>query len=158
VDDWALYEPDGKVQDRLLEIARQADPGKWTDRLRTPVVLRNKDAVAKLAAARTPLPWPLPRPIHVLGVPGWHFTESAPPSVLLTAARARHPTNFDLAFALGFYHVVRKDDQAVGSLEAARALRPDNAAIRRYWARALKLRRSSPAPGASTRKPSGLAG
>jgi hypothetical protein len=36
VDDWALFEPDEKLRNRLLEVARRADPGAWGNRLRDP--------------------------------------------------------------------------------------------------------------------------
>jgi hypothetical protein len=49
VDDWALHEPEPGLRDRLLEIARRADPGPWTDRLRDPVVRTDRDALGKLA-------------------------------------------------------------------------------------------------------------
>ena len=60
LDDWALYEPDTNLRERLLGIARQADPGPWTDRLREPGGWKNRSTVAKLAAEAGPTPPSLP--------------------------------------------------------------------------------------------------
>src|SRR5262249_674425 len=46
VDDWALYERDEVLRDRLLEVARRADPHPWTERLRRPALWTDRDAVA----------------------------------------------------------------------------------------------------------------
>jgi len=79
-----------------------------------------------------------PEAIHVLA--NWNGT--SPNRPLVTSHGRPRPTPNELRSASpwGFYHVVRKDDQAIGSLEAARALRPDNAAILSYLGEALKLK------------------
>jgi hypothetical protein len=86
------------VRNRLLAAARRADPGAWGDRLRDPAVRASKDAVAKLAADADPAA----TPSASLSVPAELMTRNgldlAP---LLSAPRARHPTDFELAFALG---------------------------------------------------------
>jgi tetratricopeptide (TPR) repeat protein len=51
------------------------------------------------------------------------------PAPKLTAARTAHPADFELAFALALWHTSRRDDQAIGSYEAARSLRPENLAV-----------------------------
>ena len=127
VDDWALYEPDVAVRARLLEIARKADPGAWTDRLRDPAVWSDKAAIAKLAAEVDPTST-APSSLSVLVelMERLQFD----PAPLLTSARAKHPTDFELAFALGLWHGRNsKDGQQIGSYEAARALRPDNVSV-----------------------------
>ncbi len=48
VDDWALCEPERGLRDRLLDVARRADSGSWTDRLRDPALWSDRNAVKKL--------------------------------------------------------------------------------------------------------------
>ncbi len=127
VDDWALYEPDSAISNRLLQIARETDPGPWTDRLRDPGVRTDKAAVAKLALEADPT-----------GTSSAAFSvlaelmirEGQDPAAVLSRARLAHPTDFQLAFVLGLWHTENsKDGQEIGPYEAARALRPDNVAI-----------------------------
>jgi tetratricopeptide (TPR) repeat protein len=126
VDDWALHEPDAATRDRLLEIARAADPGDWTDRLRDPGTWKQKAAVAQLAADADPATVP-PAALSVL----WELMRrnGLNPAPLLAAARAKHPSDFELAFALGLWHTHGGDGPEVGAFEAARALRPENVAV-----------------------------
>jgi tetratricopeptide (TPR) repeat protein len=123
LDDWALYEPDAGVCARLLEVARKADPGTWKNRLRDPAVRADKAAVAALAAGAD-LDATSPAALVVLAE--LMERRGLDPSELLTAARAKHPTNFELAFALGQWHSrTDKDARGAGPYEAARALRPE---------------------------------
>jgi tetratricopeptide (TPR) repeat protein len=126
VDDWALYEPDATVRNRLLEIARKADPGLWTDRLRDPAGWGDNDAVARLAAdadAGSTSSATLSVLATLMERRGLN------PDPLLFAARSKHPTDFELAFALGRWHGENKDGRAIGPYEAARALRPENLTV-----------------------------
>jgi Flp pilus assembly protein TadD/tRNA A-37 threonylcarbamoyl transferase component Bud32 len=135
VDDWALYEPDATLRDRLLEVARKADPGVWTDRLRTPAVRSDRAEVAKLAAAADPST--TPAALSVLAV--LMQRHGLDPSPLLSAARAKHPTDFELAFVLGRWHTLNSKEvpstkreaigREIGPYEAARALRPGNVTV-----------------------------
>ena len=128
VDDWALYEPNEAVRNRLLEIARGADPGPWLNRLRDSAMWRDKAALAKLAAEadpdRTP-PYAWSVLVTLMSLPG----RGLDPPAMLSAARARHPKDFDLAFAVGRWHKNSKTGQAIGPYEAACALRPENLAV-----------------------------
>ena len=125
-DDWALWESDEALRNRLLEVARRADPGPWTDRLRDPAVRSDKAAVAKFAAdANT-----VTTSSAALSVLATLMRRSGlDPSPLLSAARAKHPTDFELAFALGQWHTHSKDGREIGPYEAARALRPENPVV-----------------------------
>ncbi|MBN9121090.1 MAG: protein kinase, partial [Planctomycetes bacterium] len=129
VDDWALRERDIEIRNRLLSIARLADPGEWTDRLRSPTVWSDKTAVAELANTadfRAVAPATLSTLVELMQRHGSDATS------LLMKARAAHPTNFDLAFALGVYQFkdgTRPTDPDSGPLEAALALRPESAAV-----------------------------
>jgi tetratricopeptide (TPR) repeat protein len=127
VDDWALHEPDEALRDRLLEIARKADPGRWTDRLRTPDVWKDRTALAKLAA-ETDLATVSPPSLSVLAE--LMRRSGLDPEPLLTRARAIHPSNFELAFCLGLRQgESRRDGRQIGPYEAARAIRPENLAV-----------------------------
>lgn len=126
VDDWALYEPNEPLQMRLCEISRKADPGPWTDRLRNPVEWKDRDAVFRLAAKADPAhtsPAALSMLAEVMK------RNRLDPSPLLTTARAAYPSEFDLAFALGQWHVKSKDGRQIGPYEAARALRPESKVV-----------------------------
>ncbi len=125
VDDWALYEPNDTVRDRLLEVARRADPHPWRDRLRDPANWVNSTVLTKLAevdpSATTPASLSVLTIVMQRG--------GLDPLPLLSAAWARHPTDFELAFVLGQLLVGRGDERAVGPHEAARAVRPENPSV-----------------------------
>jgi predicted ribosomally synthesized peptide with SipW-like signal peptide len=137
VDDWALYEPEPSLRDRLLDVARRADPGPWTNRLRNSAVLIDRDAVEKLAKDADPASTSAAT-LSMLARRMEHLNLN--PAPLLRAARTAHPTDFELAFALARWHGNRVDDQATGSYEAARALRPENVAVWLNLGQALGLK------------------
>jgi tetratricopeptide (TPR) repeat protein len=127
VDDWALYEPDDSLRNRLLEIARKADKGTWTDRLRDPTAWKDKAVIEKLAADAD-LATVSPPSVSLLAELMWRNKLDAGP--LLSVARTKHPTDFELAFTLGQWYAANgKVEQSVGPYEAARALRPENLAV-----------------------------
>ncbi len=124
VDDWALYEPDPKLRDRLLEVARLADRDPWRDRLRTPAVRADRSAVAQLVADADPARL-APELLSVLTAV--MERNGLNPGPVLEAARVAHPTSFELAVALGrWYGRQSNDGRESGSYEAALALRPDS--------------------------------
>ncbi|MCI0459427.1 MAG: protein kinase, partial [Gemmataceae bacterium] len=125
VDDWALHEPDTGVRIRLLAIAHRADPGPWLDRLRDPDVWGDRKAIEKLAADARPADLS-PAALSTLARLMW--AEKLDAATLFSTARAEHPTSFDLAFACAVWHSYQDDGQELGPLEAACALRPENAA------------------------------
>ncbi len=120
LDDWALYEPDAKVRERLLEIARRADPGPWTDRFRDPAVRTNKAAVAKLAAEADSA---AVSSTALGGLAELMERNGLNPVPMLSAARGRYPADFQLAFVLALW---QKGGRQIGPYEAARALRPEH--------------------------------
>jgi len=127
VDDWALHEPDEKLRNRLLAITRRADPGDWSDRLRDPTVRNDGAALAKLATVADAVKTP-PATLSLLATLMEY--KGLDPAPLLSVARAKNPTDFELAFALGqWYHADRKRGRQIGPYEAARALRPDSIAV-----------------------------
>ena len=120
LDDWSLYEPDVKVRERLLEIARRADPGPWTDQFRDPAVRTNKAAVAKLAAEADSAAVSS----TALGALAELMERNGlNPVPMLSAARGRYPADFQLAFVLALW---QKGGRQIGPYEAARALRPEH--------------------------------
>ena len=151
VDDWALYERDESLRNRLLAIAGRADPGEWLNRLRDPAVWDHLMPQTKLAdlaniphriatAVRDDL-MPLTK-LAVDADPGATSISALyvlatlmerkglNPTSLLLAARNHYPTDFELAFALGHWHAgSSKNEQNIGPYEAARALRPENLAV-----------------------------
>ncbi len=126
VDDWALYEPDLALRNRLLEVARTAAPGPWSDRLRDPELWGDRKALAKLATDTDPTE-AVPAALNVLVE--LMRRNKLDPVPLLTAARARHPSDFELAFALGQWYTSDRSGSQIGPYEAARALRPDNPTV-----------------------------
>jgi tetratricopeptide (TPR) repeat protein len=126
VDDWALFEPEPAVRDRLLDVARRADPGPWTDRFRDPAVRNDRAALAKLAEDADPAHTSA-EALSVLAVRMGQL--NLDPAPRLTAARAVHPADFELAFALALWHTLHRDERSIGAYEAARALRPEILAV-----------------------------
>jgi tetratricopeptide (TPR) repeat protein len=128
LDDWSTVEPAWPLQPKLLVVARRADPGPWTDRIRDVVVRLGGPALDRLAADV-----------------GSHLAEVSPaavamfarllerrgrdPSGLLLAAQAYHPDEFRLAYALGLWYLGRDPRQAVGPLRAAWAIRPGDYSV-----------------------------
>ena len=125
VDDWALYEPEEGLRNRLLEIARRADPGPWTDRLRNPAMWNDTTAVEKLAADADPAGT---SPAALSALAELMRRRGLNPAPLLATARATYPADFELAFVLGGLHL-SMDGQQIGPYEAARALRPENVGV-----------------------------
>jgi tetratricopeptide (TPR) repeat protein/predicted Ser/Thr protein kinase len=125
VDDWALYEPQPGLRDRLLEIARRIDPGPWTNRLRDPAVRHDKAEVEKLAADADPAS----TSAALSTLAELMRRQGLNPSLMLSVGRVRYPTDFELAFAQGRWHKENRDGHQLGPYEAARALRPENPTV-----------------------------
>jgi tetratricopeptide (TPR) repeat protein len=129
VDDWALCAEFRRESDRLLEVARRADPGAWTDRCRSTAVWSDRAALAKLAqeadAAEAP-------PAVVNTLVELMRRHKLPADPVLRRARLRHPKNFDLAFRQGMWYQqlpwAERENRvrAVVSYEAALAIRPNH--------------------------------
>src|SRR5947209_4100370 len=54
LDDWALLEANAAARDRVLAVARRADPGPWLDRFRDPVLRAKAAEVWRLASEADP--------------------------------------------------------------------------------------------------------
>lgn len=123
LDDWALYEPDTAHRDRLLEVARRADPNPWTDRLRDPRAWIDPVALERL---RGDLDMDRVPAARVVVLAELLRRNSVDPAALLTQAHARFPEEFELAAALGRRKLADATGHASGPLQAARSLRPEN--------------------------------
>jgi tetratricopeptide (TPR) repeat protein len=125
LDDWASFTANDARRERLLAVAREADPHPWRDRLRQPRLWRNRAALIKLAgeAREAELSPQLATALgRVLGTEG----EAAIP--LLAAAQKRFPRDFWLNLTLAqALSDVRRVDEAVGFYRAALAGRPRSA-------------------------------
>ena len=123
LDDWVATEADRGLLARALEVARRADPGPWTDRLRDPAVRSDPARLAALAAEAEPTKL---TPTAVVSLARLMLAEWLDPTSVLVRAHAAHPADYRIAFHLGDMWVKRDATRAVGFYRAARALRPDN--------------------------------
>ncbi len=123
LDDWASTEPDRALRARVLEVAKLADPGPWTDRLRD-VAVRGDDAgVVALAAQADPAAL---TPAALVALARVMLDARLDPAPVLLRAHAAHPNDFRIVFHLGDAFSRRDPRLAVGFYRTARALRPDN--------------------------------
>jgi Flp pilus assembly protein TadD len=126
LDDWALYEPDRALHARLLDVARRADPGPWTDRLRDPAVRSDAARLGQLAedadaAVLTPATL-----VVLAELMRHHQLDPVP---LLSAGQHRGPPEFELNFHLGRRLYDLNAAAAAGFYRAANVLRPHNVTV-----------------------------
>jgi tetratricopeptide (TPR) repeat protein len=125
LDHWETFAPDRRGW--LLEVARRAEPGAWSDRFRDPAVRRERAALEQLArvAEEGEMSPPL---LAALGLV--LKTRGADPVPLLTAAQRRHPADFWLNFQLGnALSATGRAEEAVGYYRVALAVRPRTSAV-----------------------------
>jgi tetratricopeptide (TPR) repeat protein len=129
LDDWAFVTTQVATHSWLLEVARQADPDPWRDRLREAARWHDRQALQALAdealadgGAR--LDQLSPQALESLGQRLKASGADAVP--LLRAAQRRYPSDFWVSLALGnALHDAKRDEEAVGFNRVAVALRPD---------------------------------
>jgi tetratricopeptide (TPR) repeat protein len=131
LDDWALVATDAALRERLLRVAREADPDEWRDQLRDPEVWRDRVLLERLVEAAQKAEVS-PQLFNALGIRLAMRGGDAVP--LLRAAQRRHPTDFWLNYHLGIYLYRQfkgrpEAEEAVGFLRAALVLRPDSAPV-----------------------------
>jgi serine/threonine-protein kinase len=122
LDFWALVTRDEPLRRRLSEIARQADPDPWRDRVRQPVDWKDAsrlESLAREANLATQTPQLLAAVAQRLRLAGG----DAPG--LLRRAVVEHPRDFWLYFELG--HASRDLVEQAGAFRAALSIRPDSA-------------------------------
>jgi tetratricopeptide (TPR) repeat protein len=136
----ALMVNDGALVERLLRIARSADPEpRWRDRFRDATAWRSREQLLKLAdEAFAASPPPLGHQLALLGMLLNRVEALSQSTRLLSEACRRLPNNFwlnrELGAALSGEHRRR---ESAAYYRAAVALRPDNAAGQATLGRAL---------------------
>src|SRR5262249_10439779 len=123
LDNWVPWDPERR--ERLLEVARRADPDPWKNELRDPAVWRDAEALKALVSRAdvARLPPPL---LSWLGIALRSQPENREAGLtLLKQAQKCYPDDFWLNFNLGvaLYHE-QQWDEAIGYCRAALALRP----------------------------------
>jgi serine/threonine-protein kinase len=124
LEDWALVSTsDAPLRARLLQLARQADPGsQWRDRLRNPELWTDRSALRRLAG-EAPLTDLSPQALHLLG--GLMHDQGLNAEPLFRAAVERDPSNFWFNYRLGIHLYSRNSPgEGAGFLQTAAALRP----------------------------------
>jgi tetratricopeptide (TPR) repeat protein len=126
LDDWAVATADRDRRAWLLEVARRADPGEWSDRFRDSAVWSRPEALERLAR-EAPVELLTPQSLNALGAV--LASGKRDPVPLLRAAQQRHPTDFWIAFSLGNALSNSKPGEAEGYYRVALAVRPDTWAV-----------------------------
>jgi tetratricopeptide (TPR) repeat protein len=127
LDDWAVLERDATVRNRVLVVARLADPGVWLDRFRDPTVRADAAKVMVLAEEADPAAL---SPGTVTALAELMRAHRLDPTRLLLAAQFTHPADFLISYTAGQWFYMKKDmKEAVAHFRAARVTRPDNLAI-----------------------------
>jgi serine/threonine-protein kinase len=125
LDDWALgasYDPDSRFEAWPLDVVRQADPDPqgWRDRIRDPLVRKNKEQLYKLADSANIET----TPVNLLAALGELLQKQNGDSIpFLVKVQRRHPSDLWANFALGQY--TRNPADAYRYYQAALAIRPD---------------------------------
>jgi tetratricopeptide (TPR) repeat protein len=131
LDRWATRTTDLRLKDRLLAVARKADPdpGPWKDRFRDRSLWHNRDAVQRLAR-EAKLEKLSPTVILLLSDLLLDVRLSRPRIDLLERAQRLYPDDFWLNFELGSALLLSRArlEDAMGFLRAAVSLRPRSTA------------------------------
>jgi len=138
VDAWTIaraFSGDREGADRLARIAKRLDPDPVRDRLRNLIPVSNMTSLKALAidlAQGEEVAGYRVSTLAVLGQTLGVCTASGEAIALLEVATRQHPGEFSLLVAMGSAHllgVVDEPQEALLYLFAARALRPDSAAV-----------------------------
>ena len=131
LDQWATFTSNAEERERLLAVARSADPGPWSDRLRDPEFRSwslqeqaRAPMLDRLAKEADPTTTPPHLVVHLFQIQASAWPAGRP---LLTAVSLRHPDDFWIQFEAGYYYFFkdRHWDLAASYFRAAHALRPD---------------------------------
>ncbi len=121
LDHWATITRNEVRREKLLELARQADPDPiWRDRFRDPGVWQSRNALEQLAAEPAALEQ---SPALILALVSRLFSQGADAAPIARRALFRYPSDFWLYFELGY--VSADPPEKVGCYRAALAIRPD---------------------------------
>jgi Flp pilus assembly protein TadD len=125
LDDWAMFEPDPTIRNRVRLVARLAQPGSWTNRLRDDATLTDRTVVAKLIQEYDPARIsPASTAVLAVVMGSIHGMDATP---ILSLARVYAPEDFELAYLLGWYARTNLATR-LAAYEAARTRRPTNVA------------------------------
>ncbi|HEY7428116.1 MAG TPA: tetratricopeptide repeat protein, partial [Gemmataceae bacterium] len=145
LDDWAMATAVPARRAWLLQVARRAEPGEWSDRFRDPVVW-SKPAALEQLAKEAKVAELSPQLLNALGLA--LMRQPANPLPILTAAQERHPADFWLNFYRGNAVLNSNPEEAIGYYRAALAVRPKTSAV--YNNLGLTLRAKHDLDGAIT--------
>jgi tetratricopeptide (TPR) repeat protein len=137
---WADNRDQGQWErqwERLVEIAKAADPDPWRNALREATVRRDRDALRKMAASADLGQLPATSQL-ALGSALWRIAgeQEAAVSVLRRAQR-QHPDDFRINFFLGWLLTRAEPAEATSYLRAAAAIRPGSAGAHSFLGSAL---------------------
>jgi tetratricopeptide (TPR) repeat protein len=127
LDDWAVATESPSRRAWLLEVARRAEPGAWSDRFRDPAAWRKRAALEQLAREANVAELS-PQLLAALGQVLRRTRADAMP--LLAAAQRRHSADFWLNVLMANVLVEKaRPEEAVGYYRAALAVRPGTSAV-----------------------------
>jgi tetratricopeptide (TPR) repeat protein len=158
LDDWAFCFGSAPRRLWLLEVARDADPDPWRDRVRDPRNWQNPDVLNQLASSARLRKESVSLLLVLGGLLDFNRVDAIPFHRWIQAA---HPDDFWANFVLAEFLDEHHDDDAVNFYRAALALRPNSAAANvnlamslqergrndeaaDYWIRALDLAPNAP--------------
>jgi tetratricopeptide (TPR) repeat protein len=141
LDDWALAveEKDPATAERVWDVGfRAGPPTELATKLRDPAVRGDPTRLNKLIERADDVAVSVPATLFVAAL---FERRKGDARVLLEVAQARHPTDFDVTFALAMFHHTRASQrlpveqveyhkrQAISHYRTARAIRPDHPAV-----------------------------
>jgi tetratricopeptide (TPR) repeat protein len=136
LDFWAISTTAHARRAWLLEVARRAEPGAWSDSFRDPELWQKPAALKELALQADAAELSPPALMALTEVLKRVRGNWLP---LLRAARERHPRDFWLNFLLAnALHNAKKPEEAVGYYLVALAVRPNTSAVHNNLGLALK--------------------
>jgi tetratricopeptide (TPR) repeat protein len=122
LDFWALVTRDGSLRERLLDVARRADPDPWRDRVRQSEGWMQLDKLRQLTN-EVNFAQQSPQLLAALSMRLRQAKGDAPE--LLRTALVHHPRDFWLYFELG--HGSKDPVEQAGAFRAALSVRPESA-------------------------------
>jgi tetratricopeptide (TPR) repeat protein len=120
LDSWALSVDDRKLQGRLLEVARAADPDPWRDRFRQ-VEVWNDQRKLRALAAEVDCAQQSPQLLAALGQR--FASQGGDATGFFRRALIHHPRDFWLSFEFGIGS--KNSQEQAGAFRTAVAVRPD---------------------------------
>jgi serine/threonine-protein kinase len=135
LDDWAIATTNEARRAWLLEVARRASPGEWSDRFRNPATW-SKPAELEQLARKANVAQLSPQLLTALGMA--LMRSGRDPVLLLKAGQEHYPGDFWLNFQLGHALSKARPEEAIGYFRVALALRPGTLAVHNSLGLALR--------------------